>query len=288
MVMDRRNLCVGLAVLASSFLLLAGVASARGGASPSVTSPGTCKVVSLPSFIAQGEFYNAATVGDVIEVSCDPYTYSAGASVTVTASQLYSRCGNDVSWYLPNENGDDRVEYGRSVTLKLDVDGNANVGLIAGPKCMVGESLITVDEDEAPYETYTTSFQVLPAVNTPEGLTVMPKEQVEDQESSGVITIAEAEFSKASEKDVRIGAGQLYSRCQNGDHLNIISEDRSKHWSVSEETDAIELDNNGNGFVLLEGTDSCAEGTSLIEADLESSPFSTQTDTFTVLPPQVR
>ena len=50
---------------------------------------------------------------------------------------------------------------------------------------------------------------------------------------------------------------------------------------------AVELDNNGNGFALAIGTDSCAEGASLIEADLESSPFTTETTEFTVLPPQV-
>jgi len=285
--MDRRKLCVGLAVLASSFLLLAGVASARTG--PAVTAPGTCKVVSLPSFIAQGEFASAATVGDVIEVSCDPYTYSQGGTVEVIASQLYDRCNHDISWYQPNvQGGGDETSYGRSVTLKLDVDGNANVGLIAGPKCMVGTSLITVDETEAPFETYTTAFEVLPAVNTAPGLTMEPSSQVEDQESSGVITIAEAEFSRASEEHVRIGAGQLYDRCQSDDHLNIIREDRYKAWNVSELTNAIELDNNGNGFVLLEGSDSCAEGPSLIEADLESSPFTTYESTFTVESPRPR
>jgi len=278
---------VGIAVLASSFLLLAGVASAHG--KPAISAPGTCSVKSLPSFIAQGEFQNAATVGDVIEVSCDPFTYSAGATVTVTASQLYSRC-HEISWYKPNEDGEDEITYGRSTTLKLDVDGNANVGLIAGPNCMVGESLITVDENESPYETYTTSFEVLPAVNTTQGLFVTPESQVEDQESSGVVTIAQAEFSNSAEKHVRIGAGQLYNRCNGAgsDHLEIVQENRYVTEEKSELLNAIELDNNGNGFVLLMGTDSCAEGPSLIESDLEERPFTTETGTFTVLPPQVR
>jgi len=286
--MDRRRLSTGLVVLASSFLLSAGVASAHGGATQGAAAPGTCTVKSLPSFVAQGEFYEAATVGDVIEVSCDPYTYSAGATVTVTASQLYSRC-HEISWYKPNENGEDEiVSNSRSVTLKLDVDGNANVGLIAGPKCMVGESLITVDENESPYETYTTSFQVLPAANTPQGLYVTPATQVEDQESSGVVTIAQAEFANASEKYVRIGAGQLYNRCHSGDKMEIVQENRNVVEEQSELLHAIKLDNNGNGFVLLMGTDSCAEGPSLIESDLEESPFTTETATFTVESPRVR
>ncbi len=274
-------------VLASSLLLLAGTASAHGSVKPEgLAGSGTCTVKSLPSFIAQGEFDNKATVGDVIEVSCDPYTYSAGAEVTLTASQLYSRC-HEISWYNPNEDGEYNVTSdSRSVTLHLDVDGNANVGLIAGPNCMVGESLITLDENESPYETFTTSFQVLPAVNTTQGLYITPASQVEDAESSGVVTIAQAEFAGASEDKVRLGAAQLYDRCQKGDHLIIVNADRETTSDEPEQLDAIELDNNGNGFALLIGSDSCAEGTSLIEADLEESPFATETGTFTVEAPR--
>ena len=90
---------------------------------------------------------------------------------------------------------------------------------------MVGESLITLDENESPYETFTTSFQILPSVNTTQGLYITPSSQVEDAESSGVVTIAQAEFSGASEEHVRIGAEQLYDRCQRGDHLIIVTED---------------------------------------------------------------
>ena len=78
--MDGRKLGTGLMVLASSLLLLAGTASAHGTVRGAGTEgEGSCTVKSLPSFIAQGEFENAATVGDIIEVSCDPYVYSAGA-----------------------------------------------------------------------------------------------------------------------------------------------------------------------------------------------------------------
>lgn len=289
--MDRRNLLVGLVVLTISAFALAGTASAHGTVTGAGTEgEGSCTVKSLPSFIAQGEFENAASVGDVIEVSCDPYVYSSGAEVTLTASQLYSRC-HDITWYDANDEGRLIEGYGRTFSVHLDVDGNANVGLIAGPHCMVGESLITLDENESPYETFTTSFQVLPAVNTPAGLYITPSSQVEDAESSGVITIAQAEFSKASEQPVRIGALQLYDRCERGDKLIIISPTRrpaGEYESVGEQLDAIELDNNGNGFVLLIGSDSCAEGTSLIESDLETSPFTTQTGTFTVESPRVR
>jgi len=291
MVMDRRILCVGLAVLASSFMLLTGVASARGGGASPTVAPGTCEVTSLPSFMAQGEFAAAATVGDVIEVSCDPYTYSQGAEVEVTASQLYDRCNRDLTWYIPaaGESADDPPPNGRSIRLKLDVNGNANVGLIAGPGCHVGGSLITVDELEAPYETYVTEYKVLPTENTTEGLFITPSSQVEDQQTSSVVTIAQVE-TKVPEGHLRIGAAQLYNRCKYGDRLEFVKANRSETSEESGELlNAIELDNNGNGFVLLLGEESCAEGPSLIEADLEEAPFTTLTPKdFTVEAPRVR
>jgi hypothetical protein len=284
--MDRRKLGAGLMVLASSMLLLAGTASAHPGVAPQgAASSGTCHIRSLPSFIAQGEFSNSATVGDVIEISCDPFTYSAGAEVTLVASQLYSRC-HEITWYDANDEGYYKHSSGRTFSVHLDVDGNANVALIAGPKCMVGESLISVDENASPYETFTTSFQVLPAVNTTPGLFITPSAQVEDAESSGVVTIAQAEFKGASEQKVRLGYEQLTDRCEKGAGTVLVKADRTEIPYDEETLGAIELDNNGNGFAVLVGTDSCAEGLSLIESDLESAPYTTQTGTFLVEAPK--
>jgi len=288
--MERRLFAVGLTVLASSFALMVGSASAHGTVKAQAgTTTGSCSVRSLPSFVAQGEseYGTSAEVADVIEVSCDPYVYSDGAEVTLTASQLYDRCDHDLTWYDANNYGESTSGSGATFNVNLDVDGNANVALIGGPYCMVGESLISVDEDASPYETFTTSFEVLPSVNTPQGLTITPATQVEDAESSGVITIAQAEFTGGSETPVRIGAKQLYDRCANDESpkLEIINENREST-DAPEETDAIYLDDNGNGFVILEGDDSCAEGTSLIEADLEESPFTTETATFKVEAPR--
>ncbi len=53
----------------------------------------------------------------------------------------------------------------------------------------------------------------------------------------------------------------------------------------SDETE-IRLDNNGNGFALVLGDDSCDEGVSLIEADLTEAPFTTETTTFNVESPR--
>jgi hypothetical protein len=264
---------------------MVGTASASSHAAPQ-GDPGTgsCSIRSLPSFVAQGEFNEAATVGDVIEVSCDPFTYGQEQEVTVESFQLYNRC-HEISWYIPNQDGYSETSDGPSVRLKLDVDGNANVGLIAGPKCAVGESLVSVDEDASPFETFTTDYTVLPSVNTEQGLFMTPASQVEDAESSAVVTIAQAEFKSASEAKVRIGARQLYDRCERGDKLTFVTENRETS-EGSEITGELGLDNNGNGFVLLVGSDSCAEGKSLIEADLESNPFTTLTSEFTVESPR--
>jgi hypothetical protein len=162
------------------------------------------------------------------------------------------------------------------------------VALIAGPHCMVGESLISVDEVESPYETFTTSLQILTTKNTPESLTLTPESQVEDQESSGVVTIAQAGFPGNSEQRVRVGAGQLFDRCQKGDHLEFVKMNRQVVEEQKELLDAIELDNNGNGFLLLMGTDSCAEGTSLIETDLEGAGYNTAKGFFKVESPRER
>lgn len=297
---------LALAALALSALFAPAAGLARSGTAgrPAVTPatgaapPATCLVHSLPSFVAQGEFAVAATVADVIEVECNPYVYGTGAPVTITAAQLSSRC-QELTWYVPNESagngGDGTVtpdagfvwKSGPSVTLHLDVDGNATVALIAGPHCMAGESLVTLDEDESPYETFTTAFQVLPAGPTPPGLYATPSSQVEDAASSAVATIVEAEFTGAPEAKVRLGAGQLYNRCQRGEHLIWVRENRELVVGPElADEHAVELDNDGNGFALAIGSDSCAEGVSLIEGDLEQSPFTTLTTEFTVLPPQ--
>ena len=66
----------------------------RGTRTPARTRAGTCVVHSLPSFVAQGEFENTATVGDVITVSCDPTVYGTESKIKFTAAQLYTRCKN--------------------------------------------------------------------------------------------------------------------------------------------------------------------------------------------------
>ncbi len=281
--MDRRTLGAGLMALASSFVLMAGTASAHGTA-PQAAEGTTCAVHSLPSFVAQGEFSQQATAADVIEVECNPFVYGTGSKVTVTASQLYSRCDSDIEWYIPNPYD---TSDGRSVELTLDADGNATVALIAGPECQAGESLISLHMDEGEYNSYTTSFTVLPPNDTALGVTAMPSHQVEDSQSSSVATIIEAEFPGAAEAYVRVGSEELYRRCAIDPKLRYITESGQEYDGSAEISDgAVQLDNNGNGFVLAIGDSSCAPGSSLIEADLEEKPFTTVTTNFLIESPK--
>ena len=52
------------------------------------------------------------------------------------------------------------------------------------------------------------------------------------------------------------------------------------------EVRGVQLDNNGNAFVIAIGDSSCAEGASLIEADLEAKPFTTFTTNFLIEAPR--
>jgi hypothetical protein len=126
---------------------------------------------------------------------------------------------------------------------------------------------------------------VLPPVTTKPGVFALPATQVEDALSSGVATIVEAEFAGGSEKKVRIAAEELYARCRVAPHLHWIRMNGEEETNVSEVRE-VQLDNDGNAFVIVIGDASCAEGPSLIEADLEAKPFTTYTNPFTVEAPR--
>jgi hypothetical protein len=259
-------------------------AGADAGAQPA------CVIHSLPSFIAQGERESMATVADIVEVECNPYLYGTGSKIRITADQLLSRCKGGLTWIVPNPFR--KETNSRGVTVALDADGNATVALIAGPGCEAGESLVSAHMEEEPFETFTTSFTVLPPVTTPPGVFALPGTQVEDAASSAVAAIIQVEFAHGAEKRVRIGSEELFARCRVQPKLRwfqIVPGNEGAEVSevsgVSEVT-GVTLDNDGNAFVVVIGDSSCAEGPSLIEADLESKPFTTFTTTFTTQPPQ--
>jgi hypothetical protein len=282
--MKSRSLGVGLLALAGSLLLLAGTASAH-STTPvwSAEGPPTCVVESLPAFVAQGEFEQEATVGDIIEVECNPYVYATGSRIKIMDAELYDRCGGAIRWYDPDPY--EEVAGVRGISVPLDADGNATVAVLAGPRCHNGETLVTAHMEEPPFETFTNSFSVLPPANTPPGVYALPDTQVEDAHSSSVATIFEAEYKGASEEPVRFASEELYARCRVGPKIRWILMNGEIREGVSE-VNGIQLDNNGNAFVIALGVSSCAEGTSLIESDLEVNPFTTYTTGFTIEAPR--
>jgi hypothetical protein len=298
--MDRRNLLAGLAVLALSLFLVSGTAFAHATHHKSAmprTSTGsgkaeTCVVHALPNaFMDQGEFDNSSSIADIIEVECEEVY--AEQYVRISANELYSRCEQSLYWRTPAWEGEG---HGSSYRVRLDNDGNATAIVIGGPSCAAGESLISAHLESPPYTTVTTGFTVLPPRPTTPGVFVTGENpvgsggsKVEGEEASDVATIVQVEFPPVfAEEAVDVNASQLLSRCKNSPHIEwlFVSQYGYVHSLADSEDFTLHLDNDGNAFVVLVGNSSCAAGTSLIEASLESAPYTTYTTDFTVEPPQ--
>jgi hypothetical protein len=305
--MDRRGIWTGLIALMGSMLMLTGSAWADGGAAPPAPTAGQCTINTLPSFVAQGEYGTTASVADVIEIGCNPSEYGTGSEVVVEDPQLYSRCSESITWYVPpGPNGNFPpflTTGGRGVRLVLDADGNATVALIAGPKCQAGETLITAHEVDEPFESFATGFTVLPPNETPEGVSALPASQIENAETSTAVTIVEAEFPGASEDKLRLGSEELNARCRGVFEIEGEEKPISPRYTVpggavwvhedgeiteGSEVTGLQLDDDGNAFALAIGNASCYPGSSLIEADLESKPFTTATTGFEIVAPAPR
>jgi len=297
--MERRNLLAGLAVLALSLFVLSGTAFAHTThhkkAKPREAGSGsaeTCVVHALPdSFMDQGEFSNASSVADIIEVECEEVY--AEKWVRISANELYSRCDRSLYWrtpYDPNDEGEGNRDFstGPSFSVELDNDGNATAIVLGGPSCAAGESLIAAHLESAPFTTVTTGFTVLPPRPTEPGVFATPESKVEGEIYSDVATIAQVEFPPVfAEEPVNVNWAQLYSRCKHSPHTEVIVFDDGWPYAYEggEET-TLYLDNDGNAFAVLVGNSSCAAGTSMIEASLENAPYTTYTTDFTVEPPR--
>ncbi len=299
--MERRNLLAGLAVLALSVFMLSGTAfahvahhkKAKPGAG-AAAAPETCVVHALPdSFMDQGEFGNASSVADIVEVECEEVY--AEQHVRISANELYSRCDKRLYWRTPyqEEVGGEADVWEESsdpsFSVELDNDGNATAIVIGGPSCAAGESLIAAHLEVAPFTTATTSFTVLPPRPTEPGVLATPETKIEGELTSDVATIVQVEFPPVfAEEPVNVNSAEFYSRCHNSPKTEAIIMGNSGHPEVvhSLEEGTLFLDNDGNAFAVLVGNSSCASGTSLIEASLENAPYTTYTTEFTIEPPQ--
>ena len=236
----------------------------------------------LPSFMDQGEFKKSSSIADVVEVECEPVF--AEHTIRFSSQELFSRCQHHLTWSLPYPYN---PVSGSGFTVTLDNDGNATAVIMGGPGCAAGESLISAHMEQAPFTTVTTAFTVLPPRPTPPGVTASPKEEVENEVTSSVATIVQVEFPPVfAEAYVNINAEQLYSALPHARRNWCGSARVAKLGEGVDTINGVQLDNDGNAFVVLLGGGSCASGTSLIEASLEDAPYTTYTTTFTILPPQ--
>jgi len=327
-VMERRSLLAGTLALIGSMLLMAGTASAHSTAVPAgeKAEAANCKIYTLPGLMRQGEFGNVGSVGDIVTVECNPAVFPGGTVVELSDAQLQSRClgltgGKElfhgIFWANPNEFslGIPRGEIGNSIKVELDGDGNVNVGLIAGPNCAVGGTVISghteVGKGNTTVESFAAGFAVEPAKPSPEGAVVRTAPepiapegtQVEDEESSSVAALIQAEFN-STEAKVRVAAPELFSRCEvapEGEpEAKVIwlrpdftgepaADGKELAGGVAIEPggkEALKTDNDGNAFVIALGAESCKPGKSYFEVDEEASPFNTEEPGFTILPPQ--
>jgi len=289
-VTERRSLLAGLAVLAVSMLTLSDTALARTAHHPRTKAAAggaeqVCKIDATPgSFVDQGEFATSSSVADVVEVECKPVF--AEKKVTIAAQELYARCNHELSWTTPPTVP---VTTGPAFGVTLDDDGNAIAVLWGGPSCAAGGSLVTAELDEAPYTTVTTEFTVLPPQPTAVGLRVEPAEATESATNSSVATIVQVEFPPVyGEQYVNVNDRELYNRCQEGARLSWVGPDEEVFAEGNFEPGAkkVRLDDDGNAFVVLLAGESCAAGPTLVEASLESAPYTTFTGTFTVGAPK--
>ncbi len=279
----RRNLSTGLVVLVLGLLTGAASASAHTVADGQAEPTGNCVIHMLPSFMDQGFGSHASSVADIIEVECEPIF--AEQTIKVSSRELYDRCNDKLSWSAISNGADpyNTVEGPSIGNVKLDDDGNATIAVWGGPSCAAGESLVSAHLEEAPGETVTTSFTVLPPKPTTPGVSALPASQVEVGDYSNSATIVQVEFPPAySEQKVVISDEQLYSHCEG--HLYWIGADNQPLGAGEAAT--VKLDDDGNAFVVLLGGPSCAPGETEVEASLEKAPYTTYTTTFTVQPPQ--
>jgi hypothetical protein len=287
--MERRNLMVGLLVLAASLLMVGGGTAFAG---PPKAKKG-CIVHSLPSFVAQGEGVAESSVADIIEVECEG-GYE-GAEIIVTSQELYSRCGGKLYWSKiaqvgePGEGTWTPPTAGEKVRTKLDNDDNATVVVWGGPGCATGQSIVSAHFTTAPSETFMTNFTVLTPNSTPLGLKALDVAKngakVEDATFSDVVTIAQLEFeTRYAEKEAVLNAEQLYFDCPYPGSPGVVAygpvgpagpiaitgpgEGLFKLPAFSPQT----LNNNGNAFVVLLASRSCTPATLSLEASVSAAP----------------
>lgn len=238
-----------------------------------------CVVHSNGPTVESGEGVNESSVADIIQVECRPI-FSQN-TVTIDGSQLFHQCQGRLVWVQPRIS----VSPGPQFTVQLDNDGNAIAEVLGGPSCAPATARIFASLNAPPFPTASTTFTVLPPQNTKPGVTATPRREVEDAVFSSVATVIQVEFpSSQAEKFVTIKSDEMAARCQNLLWDGFVGGIPATIVIGPEVT--VQLDNNGNAFVVARGEPSCASGTSTITADLTTVPYTTFSTNFTILSPR--
>ena len=241
-------------------------------ASPAQAGAG-CAVHSLPSFVEE----EPSNVEDIVEVGCEP-AY-AGDTVTVSSSQLNTRCKGDLTWSSPYPFS---PVTGSGITVKLTGAANATLALW-GDSCSTGTNLITAHLEQSPFETTTTSFDVLPPELTTPGVHALPSAQVENKVYGSAATVVEVSLSPDEIGDsVLFQSAELYQGCAATPHLTWIGPDATVLAGSAEEISKVTPDLDGHAYVVVLGGRSCMEASYIIDAFVEQSPFTTYSTDFTI------
>ena len=277
--MLMRTLLVG---TATAFI---GLYALTGSALGSPLEPTGCTVASLPVFVDQGAANEASSIADIVEAHCDPVY--AGSTVRIGDNELYDQCAKKLSWSAASAFA---PASGPSYKATLDHEGNAIGALWGGPGCAPGDTLLAADLDAPPYmAAYTTFFVGGPEPTEPGLYALTPdgeSSQVESEGTGAVATVLEVELPVAYAGDsVTIDAEALYDRCAVKTHFVAVGPDGKVKTGSHGVFKKVQLDNDGNAFVVLLGGESCAAGASALSATLEAATALTVTSTFTVLAP---
>lgn len=238
-----------------------------------------CVVHSNPSMVEMGFGTTESSIADIIQVECRPIF--SQQTVTIDATQLLNACNGKLVWVQPNV----QVVIGPQITVQLDNDGNAIAEALGGPSCAPVTSEIFASLNAPPFPTTSTTFTILPPQNTKPGVTATPRSEVEDAVSSSAATVVQVEFPPSqAEKFVTIKSNELFARCQRLLWDAFVGGGPATISFSSEVT--VQLDNNGNAFVVVRPQRSCASGTSTITADLNTVPYTTFATNFTILSPR--
>ncbi len=270
------------ALLGAALVVL--VSLTQAGTASALTPSAPCSLATVSSFVASGEFGEASSIADVLEVQCEK-VYS-GVPVRITANPLYFRCQRKLVWSAPTPY---TPVSGSGYTVKLDGNGRALAVVWGGPGCAAGESLISAHMEVAPYATVTTEFTIQGPMATPEGVFALTpngkSSEVESSTSSSVAAIVDVEFPPVNaEQPVHISAEGLFSQCHS--KLRWVGADAKEIANEVASVSGVKLDDDGNAFVVVLGGPSCAAAAGEIVAFLETAPLTRKTTTFTVLPPQ--